>query len=191
MLERLVANLVENAVRYNEPDGWVTAWTGRARRRADARGHEPGACRQADEQVGELVKPFSRLDGNGAVAARNADGRQGLGLGLSIVQAIVDAHGARLTTTPRAEGGLRSRSGSRGPIEPIDVIAGGFGDQSRAVEEDPAPAQPGQQRLLVVEAHLRGHRRAEGDRQRPAALARNLAVDLEPRAGEACRRRRA
>ena len=57
-------------------------------------------------QVDELVKPFSRLDRNGPVAARNADGRHDLGLGLSIVPAIVDAHGARLTTTPRSGGGV-------------------------------------------------------------------------------------
>jgi signal transduction histidine kinase len=106
MVERLVANLIENAVRYNEPDGWVTAWTG-------VRGGEPtlevtnaGPVVEPD-RVDELVKPFSRLDGNGAVAGRNADARQGLGLGLSIVQAIADAHGARLTTAPRAGGGLK------------------------------------------------------------------------------------
>jgi K+-sensing histidine kinase KdpD len=42
------------------------------------------------------------------MAARNADAdaEQALGLGLSIVQAIVDAHGAHMTTAPRAEGGL-------------------------------------------------------------------------------------
>ena len=105
MLERLVANLVENAVRYNEPDGWVTAWTGLRNGEPTVEVTNPGLV-VAEEQVGELVKPFSRLDGNGALAARNADGRQGLGLGLSIVQAIVEAHGARMTTTPRAEGGL-------------------------------------------------------------------------------------
>ena len=105
MLERLVANLVENAVRYNEPDGWVTAWTGLRDGEPTVEVTNPGPV-VAEEQVGELVKPFSRLDGNGALAARNADGHQGLGLGLSIVQAIVEAHGARMTTTPRAEGGL-------------------------------------------------------------------------------------
>ena len=105
MVERLVANLVENAVNYNEPHGWVTAWTG-------VRDGEPtlevtnAGPVVVPDQVDELVKPFSRLDGNGSVAGRNADARQGLGLGLSIVQAIADAHGARLTTAPRAEGGL-------------------------------------------------------------------------------------
>ena len=106
MVERLAARLIQNAVRYNEPDGWVTAWTG-------VRDGEPtlevinAGPVVKPEQVDELVKPFSRLDGPGSVAARNADARRGLGLGLSIVQAIVDAHGACLTTDPRAEGGLK------------------------------------------------------------------------------------
>ena len=106
MVERLVANLMQNAIRYNEPDGWVTAWTGMRDGEPTVEVTNPGPVVKP-EQVQELVKPFSRLDGNGSVAARNADARQGLGLGLSIVQAIVDAHGARLTTAPRAEGGLK------------------------------------------------------------------------------------
>ena len=106
MVERLVANLVQNAVRYNEPDGWVTAWTGLRDGEPTVEVTNTGPV-VAPDQVDELVKPFSRLDTNGGVAARSADGREGLGLGLSIVQAIVDAHGARLTTDPRAEGGLK------------------------------------------------------------------------------------
>ena len=106
MVERLVANLMQNAIRYNEPGGWVTAWTGIRDGEPTVEVTNPGPVVRP-EQVEELVKPFSRLDGNGSIAARNADARRGLGLGLSIVQAIVDAHGARLTTAPRAEGGLR------------------------------------------------------------------------------------
>ena len=106
MVERLVANLMQNAIRYNEPDGWVTAWTGMRGGEPTLEVTNPGPVVKP-EQVHELVKPFSRLDGKGSVSARNADARQGLGLGLSIVQAIVDAHGARLTTAPRADGGLK------------------------------------------------------------------------------------
>ena len=106
MVERLVANLIQNAVRYNEPDGWVSAWTGVRDGEPTVEVTNVGPV-VLPEQVEELVKPFSRLDGNGSVAARNADARQGLGLGLSIVQAIADAHGARLITIPRAGGGLK------------------------------------------------------------------------------------
>jgi signal transduction histidine kinase len=106
MVERLVANLVQNAVRYNEPDGWVTAWTGLREGEPTLEVTNTGPV-VSREQVDELVKPFARLDGNGSIAARRTDGRDGLGIGLSIVQAIADAHGARLTTDPRAEGGLK------------------------------------------------------------------------------------
>jgi signal transduction histidine kinase len=106
MVERLVVNLMQNAIRYNEPDGWVAAWTGMRDGEPTVEVTNPGPVVNP-EQVGELVKPFSRLDRNGSVAARNADAEQGLGLGLSIVQAIVDAHGARLTTDPRPQGGLK------------------------------------------------------------------------------------
>jgi signal transduction histidine kinase len=106
MVERLVANLIQNAIRYNEPHGWVTAWTGMRDGTPTLEVTNAGPVVKP-EQVDELVKPFSRLDGNGSVAVRNADAEQCLGLGLSIVQAIVDAHGARLTTDPRAGGGLK------------------------------------------------------------------------------------
>jgi signal transduction histidine kinase len=105
LVERLLANLVENAVRYNEPDGWVEAWTGPREGMPTLEVSNSGPV-VASDQVGELRKPFSRLDGDGAVASRNGDSREGLGLGLSIVQAIADAHDAQLTTTPRPEGGL-------------------------------------------------------------------------------------
>ncbi|HEX4282043.1 MAG TPA: ATP-binding protein, partial [Solirubrobacteraceae bacterium] len=105
LVERLLVNLVENAVRYNEPDGWVEAWTGSREGKPTLEVSNSGPV-VASDQVGELLKPFSRLDGDGAVASRNGDGREGLGLGLSIVQAIADAHDAELTTTPRPEGGL-------------------------------------------------------------------------------------
>jgi signal transduction histidine kinase len=106
MVERLVANLMQNAVRHNEPDGWVTAWTGVRDGEPTVEVTNSGPV-VAPDQVDELTKPFARLDGNGAVAPRNADARQGVGLGLSIVQAIVDAHGAHLAADPRTEGGLK------------------------------------------------------------------------------------
>jgi signal transduction histidine kinase len=101
MVERLVANLVENAVRHNRPHGWVTAWTGVRAGRPTVEVANSGPVVEP-EQVEELVKPFRRLDGElGATDPSN-----GLGLGLSIVQAIAEAHGARLTTVARPEGGL-------------------------------------------------------------------------------------
>ncbi len=98
MVERLVANLVENAVRYNEPDGWVVAWTGLRNGLPTVEVTNSGPV-VAGADVDGLVKPFYRAGGNG-------NGR-GLGLGLSIVHAIAEAHDASLSTEPRPDGGLR------------------------------------------------------------------------------------
>jgi signal transduction histidine kinase len=98
MVERLVANLVENAVRHNQPDGWVSAWTGQRDGLPTVEVVNAGPVVQ-HAQVDELVKPFFRGQENG--------NGHGLGLGLSIVQAIAEAHGADMRTEPRPEGGLR------------------------------------------------------------------------------------
>ncbi|HSC02796.1 MAG TPA: ATP-binding protein [Solirubrobacteraceae bacterium] len=102
MLERLVANLVENAVRYNQPDGWITAWTGQRDASPTVEVVNAGPVVQP-AQLDELVKPFYRAGENGHGHGHGL----GLGLGLSIVQAIAEAHGAAMRTEARPEGGLR------------------------------------------------------------------------------------
>jgi signal transduction histidine kinase len=98
MIERLVANLVENAVRHNRPEGWVSAWTGQRDGLPTIEVTNVGPVVEP-VQIDELVKPFRRAEENGH--------GHGLGLGLSIVQAIAEAHGAALHTEARPEGGLR------------------------------------------------------------------------------------
>jgi signal transduction histidine kinase len=99
LAEPLVANLVDNALRYNEPGGWVSVETDVADGRSVLRVRNSGpavppAC------VESLVEPFRRLDG----ASRMNSG--GHGLGLAIVAAIARAHDATLTVRAQPEGGL-------------------------------------------------------------------------------------
>jgi signal transduction histidine kinase len=54
----------------------------------------------APYEVEDLFEPFRRLQGDRLRSARGA------GLGLSIVRAIVDAHGGTVAAEPRADGGL-------------------------------------------------------------------------------------
>jgi hypothetical protein len=101
LLTRLVANLVDNAVRHNQPGGWIQVTTtadhasGRARLVV-----ETGGDVLDDEQVRHLVHPFRRL------AADRTGSDNGSGLGLSIVDAIATAHGGTLRLLARPEGGL-------------------------------------------------------------------------------------
>jgi len=97
LVERLVANLAENGVRHNAPGGWVELATGADGEHAVVRVRNSGPL-VAPELIGRLTSPFERLGRHGDAP--------GAGLGLSIVQAVADAHRATLRITARPEGGL-------------------------------------------------------------------------------------
>jgi signal transduction histidine kinase len=97
LLERLAANLLENAVRYNRPGGFVHVATREGIASAELRVENSGPPVDR-EAAARLAEPFERL-------SREADAR-GAGLGLSIVRAVSEAHGGSLLIEPRAEGGL-------------------------------------------------------------------------------------
>ncbi|MEV0413007.1 ATP-binding protein [Streptomyces sp. NPDC050448] len=99
LAERLVVNLVDNALRHNTPHGEVRVTTGTVDGHAVLTVTNTGPP-VPPEAVGRLFQPFQRL---GATRAARAEG---LGLGLSIVQAIAHAHDADLTTSTRPGGGL-------------------------------------------------------------------------------------
>ena len=94
LLERVVQNLVQNAVAYNVPDGWVEVET------------DPGGITVTNTgpvvpayDVPALFEPFRRL--RDRVGSAN-----GTGLGLSIVRSVARAHGGSVTAVPREGGGL-------------------------------------------------------------------------------------
>jgi signal transduction histidine kinase len=99
LAERLVANLADNALRYNKPGGHVQMVTGTADGHAFLRVANTGPPVPA-AQVQRLLQPFQRLSPDRAAQAG------GSGLGLSIAAAIVKAHGAVLSARPRPDGGL-------------------------------------------------------------------------------------
>jgi signal transduction histidine kinase len=97
--ERLIANLIDNAIRHNHPGGRVEITTGTRERHAYVSVTNTGPA-VPPEQIQRLFQPFERL--GGARTQHNS----GYGLGLSIVQAIANAHHAELNASARPEGGL-------------------------------------------------------------------------------------
>jgi signal transduction histidine kinase len=101
LLERLVQNLVENAIRYNTGEnGWVTVSTRRDGNASVLEVANSGPVVPAFEVEG-LFEPFRRFG-----TERLATASKGAGLGLSIVRAVATAHGGDVTATARPEGGL-------------------------------------------------------------------------------------
>jgi signal transduction histidine kinase len=101
LLARLVANLLANALLHNVPDGWVHVSTSTASGRVALAVANSGPVVPPDQTAG-LLEPFRRL-------GRARTGDRGVGLGLSIVAAIVEAHGGTLALNARPEGGLDVR----------------------------------------------------------------------------------
>jgi len=99
LLDRLVSNLVDNAIRHNHHGGRVEVLSG------TGDGEAVLTVRNSGDQippaeVDRLFEPFQRL------AADRSTGSRSTGLGLAIVRSIVRAHDGKVTAAPNAEGGL-------------------------------------------------------------------------------------
>jgi signal transduction histidine kinase len=116
LLERLTQNLVENAVRYNEPGGWLSVHTGLDGGWAWLTVTNTGPA-VAGYELETIFEPFRRLGGerraasDSRAACRSGDqaaasDSRGFGLGLSIVRAVAGAHGGDVGALPRPGGGL-------------------------------------------------------------------------------------
>ncbi|WP_433429206.1 sensor histidine kinase [Nonomuraea sp. CA-141351] len=98
-LERCVFNLLENAIKYNVRDGEIWLALGQEDGDAVITVGNTGPLVPPYE-VDDLFEPFSRSQGDRVRSSRGA------GLGLSIVRAIVRAHGGQVGAAARPEGGL-------------------------------------------------------------------------------------
>jgi signal transduction histidine kinase len=98
LLERVVQNLVDNAVRYNVPDGHVWLTTRTIGHLVQVTVANTGPVVPPYE-VPALFEPFRRL-------RSRTDSANGTGLGLSIVRSVAHAHGGTVTAVPRDGGGL-------------------------------------------------------------------------------------
>lgn len=97
LAEHLIANLVDNAARYNTPTGdiWITTHTNGGSSQLTVANTGPLVSPTDAKRVFE---PFQRLN--------NRTSHNGFGLGLAIVASIATVHGGTATAHPRHGGGL-------------------------------------------------------------------------------------
>jgi hypothetical protein len=95
LVERMVANLIDNGIHHNQPDGFLDVSTRRHGGQVLLRVANGGpVIDPADAQ--QLTQPFRRLGRSG----------EGFGLGLSIVRSVAQAHGGSAKVTAPRSGGL-------------------------------------------------------------------------------------
>ncbi|GAA1429068.1 HAMP domain-containing sensor histidine kinase [Streptomyces thermospinosisporus] len=103
LLERIALNLVQNAVRYNVPEGgWVEVGTEVQHGQAVLTVTNTGPVVPAYE-IDNLFEPFRRL------RTERTGSDKGVGLGLSIARSVARAHGGHIYAQPREGGGLVMR----------------------------------------------------------------------------------
>jgi signal transduction histidine kinase len=108
----MIANLIDNAIRYNERGGHVDVRTRTQGRKAELVVNNSGPT--IDPQDAEqLFEPFRRLD----------RGTGGLGLGLSIVHSVVVAHHGAIEVRAPAQGGLMVTIELPAGVEPLTAPA--------------------------------------------------------------------
>ena len=99
LLERLIANLVDNAICHNVVGGQIEVVTGTFEGRPTLMIANSGPAMGSTE-VERFFQPYQRLGRDRLTRA------EGHGLGLSIVEAIASAHDAVMEAQPRSGGGM-------------------------------------------------------------------------------------
>jgi two-component system osmolarity sensor histidine kinase EnvZ len=97
-VQRLIANLVDNALRHGGPAVEVVTWPDEGRAVIEVLDRGPGIPRGDSER---MLQPFTRLD--------RARSTSGTGLGLAIVDRIARLHGGSVQLLAREGGGTRAR----------------------------------------------------------------------------------
>ena len=98
-IKRVLANLIQNALRYSDDDILVEVEEQPTKHQVSFSIVDSGPG-IPESEMNRLFQPFTQGD--------IARGGEGSGLGLAIIKRIVDSHGGTVILTNRAEGGLKA-----------------------------------------------------------------------------------
>ena len=98
LLYRAIFNLIENAIKYNRPGGWVSVRLEQNGADVRIRVEDTGTGIEADA-LPHIFEPFYRADPS------RSQQIPGSGLGLSVVKLIVERHGGEIKVTSQRETG--------------------------------------------------------------------------------------
>ena len=98
LLYRAIFNLIENAIKYNRPGGWVSVRLEQNGADVRIRVEDTGTGIEADA-LPHIFEPFYRADPS------RSQQIPGSGLGLSVVKLIVERHGGEIKVTSQRESG--------------------------------------------------------------------------------------
>jgi two-component system osmolarity sensor histidine kinase EnvZ len=99
-VKRVVANLIQNALRYTEGEINITAGIDKKENMAYFSVLDQGEG-IPEHEMDRLFHPFTQGD--------KARGTEGSGLGLAIIKRIIDTHGGKVVLSNREEGGLEAK----------------------------------------------------------------------------------
>jgi signal transduction histidine kinase len=145
LAERLITNLIDNAVRHNNAGGQIEITTTSRAGSSTLSVSNSGQIIPPDE-TDRLLQPFQRL-----ASDRNSND-DGLGLGLSIVHAIAAAHGATLTARAQPHGGLHMEVSFPTPGHLTPDAASGPSERQTSPQPEAAPAGAVTTRTSVIGA---------------------------------------
>jgi two-component system sensor histidine kinase KdpD len=102
LFEQVLVNLLENATRYSGPQSRIEISAMSSRKSAEIRVADNGP----GVPPGSEISIFDKFFRGSTIAP---DGRRGVGLGLAICRAIVEAHGGTISVVNRGAGGAEFR----------------------------------------------------------------------------------
>jgi signal transduction histidine kinase len=126
LAERLIANLLDNAARYNAADGeiWISTRTAAGSSQLTVANTGPPVSTADADRV---FQPFKRLNQRAS--------HDGFGLGLTIVASIAAVHGGDAAAHPRDGGGLSIIVTIPSAGSPATTRAGRTRDDRRSRDE--------------------------------------------------------